>query len=195
MGDDGQSGRRGLSGRDLDPADPPGGHRGAHKHGVRHIGKAEVARVRRGTGYLQRAVHPVNARPDQPDSLDGGHGVTPVTVCRARTSVRFANSTLNAVPGTVNGSRTVASAAARKVSPVAGASRSTRPASQARHGTVPTPPRPIRASRITPSSTTTATPAEVSANSYEVRARTLRYVNRASSPTSGISHPAISSPS
>jgi len=32
------------------------------ERGVRHVGKAEVAGVRRGAGYLQRAVHPVNAR-------------------------------------------------------------------------------------------------------------------------------------
>src|SRR5258705_3232700 len=131
------------------------------------MGIAEVAGVRRGAGHLQRAVDPVNAWPDQPGSLDR-HGVAPVTVCRARTSVRFASSTLNAVPDTVNGSRTAASAAARKVSSLAGAFRSTRSASQARHGTVPTPPRPIRASRITLSSSTTATPAYLSANSYEV---------------------------
>ena len=48
---------------------------------------------------------------------------------------------------------------------VAGAPRSTSSAAQARHGMVPTPPRPIRPSRTTPSSSITATPAEVSANS------------------------------
>ena len=34
---------------------------------------------------------------------DVGHGFTPETVSRILTIVRFASSTLNAVPGTVNG--------------------------------------------------------------------------------------------
>jgi len=85
MGDDGQDARCGLRGGGLDP----GGSRPAAtvartSTACAHVGEAEIARVRCGAGPLQRAVHPVNARPDQPDSLKGGHGVTPVTVCRTR---------------------------------------------------------------------------------------------------------------
>ena len=88
--------------------------------------------------------------------------------------VRWASSTLNAVPGTVNGSRSATCAAARNVRPVAGAPRRIPSASRARHGTVPTPPRARRAWTIVPSSISSAAAAEVSANSYEARSRIFR---------------------
>ena len=79
--------------------------------------------------------------------------------------VRWASSTLNAVPGTVNGSRTVASAAARKLWSFAGAPVRTASASRARHGIVPTPPSARRAVAMVPSLTLSAAAAEAIANS------------------------------
>src|SRR5215813_3714243 len=165
VSDDCEHTRRGLGGSCVYAADPSSRDGAAHERGVGQVREFEIVGIPGGAGHFARAVYSVHPSADQPHLLERRHLATPVAVCRARTKVRFASSTLNTVPGTVKGSCTAASAAARKASALAGAPRSTSSAAQARQGTVATPPRPIRARRTRPSVIVTATAAEASANS------------------------------
>jgi len=126
--------------------------------------------------------------------VTNSHGWTPDTVCRIRTIVRLASSTLNAVPETVKGSRSAASAAARNVWLLADAPLSSSSASRARQAIVPTPPSARRAYAMVSSSISSAAAADVTANSYEARSRTFREPDCAPTASSGTSSCVISSP-
>jgi hypothetical protein len=102
--DDGQDTRRGLRLHGADPADPTGRDGRLHQYGVNLAGQDDIRRVVGGAGHLERPVEPVDRVAHDFTSDNSGHDGTPETVCRIRTMVRLASSTLNAVPATVNGS-------------------------------------------------------------------------------------------
>ena len=143
--DDGEDAWRRASVDVVDRDHSAAGDGAAHERDVRKIGVGDIGRVGRGAANLERAVDSV----DTDDRSD----VFMLPPSRAsRTIVRFASSTLNAVPGTVNGSTIAASAAARNAALLGRAASSTSSAAAARHGIVPTPPSARRAWVTTPSS-------------------------------------------
>src|SRR5262245_55028839 len=97
-GDDGEDTRRRLRSRGIDATNRAGRDRRLHEGGMGHVRIANVRRIGRGTAYFE---WPINAI--QRTAKDRHiHDCSWDTVSKLLTIVRFASSTLNTVPGTVN---------------------------------------------------------------------------------------------
>src|SRR5690348_10453080 len=117
-----------------------------------------------------------------------------VTSVNARTSVRLARRTLNALSRCGFAFASAASAAIRKTCSLGCFPISACSASAERQGFAAMPPSPTRASRIVPPCTSTATAAEARANAKLARSRTLRYSERRAAGRGGRSMNVIRSP-
>ena len=160
----------GRGGRGVDAGDPATGDGGVDQGGVGEVGVAEFGGETCGAGRLGGAVNAVQRSPDNPSGgvvrvgalvsggLRGGGGHAALPSVRSRrstaTMVRWARSILNVLPGKPVAGASSACAARRKDSSFAAAPSSTRSASNARHGLVPTPPSASRTAVMRPSSAT-----------------------------------------
>src|SRR5260370_21977372 len=149
----------------VDVTNGPGGYGALNKNSIRQVWEAEIRGVMRGTGHFEWTINAMDPWTDEWDCLNCCHDSASNMVKRARTMVRLASSTLKALSRKGVASASAASAAARNISTSACAPRRIFSAVRSRQGTVATPPKPRRASRITLFSTTRATAAEASANS------------------------------
>src|SRR5690606_1692765 len=147
------------------------GDGGAHWHRVQHVRKIEIRGVARGAADFEWALHPHGRTADGGlRSAGGGIGghvcsCQAAAVVRALIRQRFASSILKPFWLCGLASRSAASAAAAKVTRVAGLPINACSASGERQGRVPTPPSATRAWRIVPPSVASTTAAEDSANS------------------------------
>src|SRR5262245_28053101 len=146
--------------RRIDPEDRPPGDLARHDMAVGEARHAVVSGISRFSRRFADTVDPADRRPDP--RLD--HADAPEAWARARTMARLASSILKSLWPNPRASRSIASAAARKLSGVARRPRSRASTCRSRHGLWATPPRAILASAIEPSSSRRTAATETSAN-------------------------------
>src|SRR6266550_4133521 len=137
-----------------------------HNHRMRRIRNRKFGGILRTAGDFKATIDTI----ERSSKRWRSHDVTSVS---ARSSVRFARITLNALSFCGFAPASAASAAARNVAAFALRPTSARSASVERHGFVPTPPSATRAARMTPACKSTATAAEARAKAKLARSRTL----------------------
>src|SRR5580765_3707117 len=146
------------------------GHSAANGNGMGHVLHGMVSGIAGLPGNLKVSIFSADWRTygcahDWPSALDC------IAVASARTMARLANSILKPLYLCATADFMAASAAAWKVFSSAAAPVSTCSASTDRHGLVATPPKTKRAEWILLPCSSSAAPAEASANSYEARSR------------------------
>src|SRR5207237_860034 len=135
---------------------------------VRDVRDLDLGRVFRLAGDFESPVHAIDRASDERLVHDA-----PVSSRSARTKVRCASSTLNALSLRVRAPSTAAAPARRNTSIDGRFPTSSASAPELRQGLVATPPSATRAARTTPPCTSRQTAAEARANAYEARSRTL----------------------
>src|SRR5215471_13620477 len=165
MGDHSEHTWSGRSRCCVHATDGPSSYCALNKNGIRQIWEIEIRRILRGTSHFEWTINAIYSWTDERVRLCCCHASASDMVTRARMMVRLASSTLKALSRMGVASTSAASAAVRNIFTSGRVPSRISSAVYGRQGTVATPPKPRRTSRITSFSITMATAAEASANS------------------------------